>query len=67
MKQVKFQLARVGNLLARAAVVAKGAGGTATTLLCGTNLVAWSTALSGAYTNQPAAKFFRIRLDRIQP
>lgn len=48
-------------------LVAPGAGGAAITLECSTNLVDWMTATNGVYTNQPAAKFFRIRADRIQP
>jgi hypothetical protein len=31
-----------------------------------TNLVDWVPAQSGAYTNEPVARFFRIRADRIQ-
>ena len=48
-------------------LVAPGAGGAAITLECSTNLVDWMTATNGVYTNQPAAKFFRIRAERIQP
>ncbi len=51
----------------KAVLVAPGAGGAAITLECSTNLVAWQTATNGIYTNQPAAKFFRIKLDRIPP
>ena len=49
----------------QAVLVAPGAGGAAITLECSTNLVAWQTATNGIYTNQPAAKFFRIRAERI--
>lgn len=46
-------------------VIPPGTGGAEVELQCSTNLVDWTTALSGIYTNQPAAKFFRIRADRI--
>lgn len=49
----------------KAILVAPGAGGAAVILQCSTNLVDWMTATNGIYTNQPAAKFFRIRADRI--
>ena len=50
-----------------AEVVPPGTGGARVELQCSTNLVNWQTATNGIYTNQPAAKFFRIRLDRIPP
>ncbi len=66
-----------GNLLAtfrlspepyppdRAVIVSPGPGGANVTLQCSTNLVDWSSATNGVYTNEPVAKFFRIRLDKI--
>lgn len=49
----------------KSVLVAPGAGGAAIALECSTNLVDWLTTTNGVYTNQPAAKFFRIRADRI--
>jgi len=46
-------------------LVAPGAGGAAITLECSTNLVNWMAATNGVYTNLPAAKFFRIKEERI--
>ena len=48
-------------------VIPPGPGGGVVTLECSTNLVNWQTATNGIYTNQPVAKFFRIKLDRITP
>ena len=47
-------------------LIAPGSGGAATTLECSTNLVNWMATTNGVYTNLPAAKFFRIREERIQ-
>lgn len=51
----------------RSVLVPPGPGGANIQLECSTNLVQWFPATSGAYTNLNEAKFFRIRLDRIQP
>jgi hypothetical protein len=48
-----------------ALLVPPGPGGASVALECSTNLVDWSPAPNGVYTNQPVAKFFRIRLDKI--
>lgn len=48
-------------------VVPGGPGGATVTLESSTNLVHWTPAASGAYTNLPGVKFFRIKMDRIQP
>lgn len=48
-------------------VVPGGPGGASVTMECSTNLVHWTPADNGAYTNLPGVKFFRIKLDRIQP
>ena len=47
-------------------LIAPGAGGAAITLECSTNLVNWTATTNGIYTNLPAAKFFRIKEERIQ-
>jgi hypothetical protein len=47
-------------------LVPPGTGGAAITLECSTNLVNWTATTNGVYTNLPAAKFFRIREERIQ-
>ena len=49
-----------------ALLVPPGPGGASVVLQCSTNLVDWSSATNGAYTGLPVAKFFRIRLDKIQ-
>lgn len=49
----------------RSVLVAPGAGGAVIALECSTNLVNWTAATNGVYTNLPVAKFFRIRADRI--
>jgi hypothetical protein len=46
-------------------LVAPGSGGAAITLECSTNLVNWTATTNGVYTNLPAAKFFRIKEERI--
>ena len=46
-------------------LVPPGVGGATITLECSTNLVDWTSATNGVYTNQPVAKFFRIKADRI--
>jgi len=46
-------------------LVAPGSGGAAITLECSTNLVNWMATTNGVYTNLPAAKFFRIKAERI--
>jgi len=51
----------------KAMIIPAGPGGAVITLECSTNLVNWTPASSGVYTNLPAAKFFRIRTDRINP
>lgn len=51
----------------RTVVVPGGPGGANVTMECSTNLVHWTPADNGAYTNLPGVKFFRIKLDRIQP
>ena len=51
----------------RTVVVPGGPGGATVTMECSTNLVNWVPATSGVYTNLPGVKFFRIKLDRIQP
>lgn len=48
-------------------VVPGGPGGANVTMECSTNLVHWTPADNGAYTNLPGVKFFRIKLDRIHP
>jgi hypothetical protein len=45
--------------------LAPGTGGAEITLQCSTNLVNWSPALNGVYTNLDQAKFFRIKADRM--
>ena len=51
----------------RTVVVPGGPGGATVTMECSTNLVHWTPAEGGTYTNLPGVKFFRIKLDRIQP
>lgn len=51
----------------RTVVVPGGPGGATVTMECSTNLVQWESAVGGTYTNLPGVKFFRIKLDRIQP
>lgn len=51
----------------RTVVVPGGPGGATVTMECSTNLVQWESAVVGTYTNLPGVKFFRIKLDRIQP
>ena len=51
----------------RTVVVPGGPGGATVTMECSTNLVHWEPAVGGSYTNLPGVKFFRIKLDRIQP
>ena len=51
----------------RTVVVPGGPGGAHVTMECSTNLVHWVPAENGSYTNLPGVKFFRIKLDRIQP
>ena len=46
-------------------LIAPGSGGAEITLECSTNLVNWTSATNGVYTNLPAAKFFRIKAERI--
>lgn len=48
-------------------VVPGGPGGATVTLESSTNLVHWEPAVGGTYTNLPGVKFFRIKMDRIQP
>ena len=50
----------------KAILVAPGSGGAIITLECSTNLVNWTTTTNGVYTNLPAAKFFRIKEERIK-
>lgn len=45
--------------------IAPGAGGAVITLECSTDLVNWTATTNGVYTNLPAAKFFRIRAERV--
>jgi hypothetical protein len=41
-------------------------GGAANIALeCSTNLIDWTTAPLGVYTNQPTVKFFRLRAERV--
>jgi hypothetical protein len=47
-------------------LIPPGNGGAVITLECSTNLVDWTVAQNDTYTNQPVAKFFRIRAQRIQ-
>lgn len=47
-------------------LVAPGSGGAVITLECSTNLLNWTSTTNGVYTNLPAAKFFRIREERIK-
>lgn len=49
----------------KAVTIPPGLGGATVTLECSTDLVNWTTATNGIYTNLPAAKFFRIKADRI--
>ena len=49
----------------RTIIVAPGLGGAAITLECSTDLVNWTSATNGVYTNLPSAKFFRIKAERI--
>lgn len=35
------------------------------TMECSTNLIDWSTASLGVYTNVPSVKFFRLRAERV--
>jgi hypothetical protein len=49
----------------RTITVAPGIGGAAVTLECSTDLVNWTATTNGVYTNLPAAKFFRIKAERI--
>ena len=46
-------------------LVPPGAGGATVTLECSTDLVNWTAATNGVYTNLLVAKFFRIQADRI--
>lgn len=48
-------------------VVPGGPGGATVTLESSTNLIHWVPAAGGTYTNLPGVKFFRIKMDRIQP
>jgi hypothetical protein len=45
--------------------IAPGAGGAVITLECSTDLVNWTATTNGIYTNLSAAKFFRIRAERV--
>lgn len=49
----------------KASLVMPGPGGAVVTMECSTDLVNWVTATNGTYTNMPAAKFFRINLNKI--
>lgn len=46
-------------------IVLPGTGGGNITMECSTNLIQWTPASNGVYTNLSEARFFRIRLDRI--
>jgi len=41
-------------------------GGANVGMECSTNLIDWVPANLGVYTNQPAAKFFRLKAERVQ-
>lgn len=49
----------------QAAIVPPGLGGARVAFECSTNLVDWAPATSGDYTNQPVAKFFRVKLQKL--
>ena len=49
----------------RTITVAPGLGGAAITLECSTDLVNWTATTNGVFTGLPAAKFFRIKAERI--
>lgn len=51
----------------RTVVVPGGPGGATVTMESSTNLVHWTPDAGGVYTNLPGVRFFRIKLDRIQP
>lgn len=51
----------------KTAIVLPGAYGAIVTLECSTNLVDWFSATNGVYAGLAEAKFFRIRLDRLNP
>ena len=41
-------------------------GGANIALECSTNLIDWTSATLGVYTNQPSNKFFRLKAERLQ-
>lgn len=45
--------------------VPAGPGGAAITMECSTDLVNWTAATNGVYTNLLTARFFRIRAERV--
>ena len=47
------------------AIVIPAGGGANVALECSTNLIDWVSASPGIYTNVPAAKFFRIKAERV--
>jgi hypothetical protein len=49
----------------RSLIIPSGPGGAAITLECSEDLVHWGPSTNGIYTNLPAAKFFRIKAERI--
>ncbi len=46
-------------------IVIPAGGGANIALECSTNLIDWVSAAPGIYTNQPAAKFFRIKAEKV--
>lgn len=50
----------------RTIIVSPGTNRTEVTLECSTNLVQWSAATNGIYGPMPEAKFFRIKVEKLQ-
>lgn len=46
-------------------IVIPEGGGANIALECSTNLIDWTTAPLGVYTNQPTVKFFRLKAERL--
>ena len=49
----------------KAVTVPPGAAGASITLECSTDLVHWIAATNGVYIDLPAAKFFRIKAEKV--
>lgn len=62
---VTFKVTPTAYPPGKTAIVLPGPGGADVQMECSTDLVHWTVAAPGVYTNQPAAKFFRVTLKKI--